>query len=109
MCWGGSRRMPGRVGGRGRGRIPGEKGLVARRSLGLHDVSGIYEDKPKSEFQFNRCAMVAGTCSRIAYMEEVNIAFYHVTDQMEEGNENIHPAGWLGEASWGRVRQGGCR
>ena len=50
----------------------------------MYDAVGVYEDKPKPEFQFDWCAMVAGTCSRIAYMEEVNIAF----DQMEEGNEN---------------------
>ena len=32
--------MPGRSGGRGVGRMPGEKGLEAGRRLGLHDVPG---------------------------------------------------------------------
>jgi len=50
----------------------------------MYDAVSVYEDKPKPEFQFDWCAMVSGTCSRIAYMEEVNITF----DQMEEGNEN---------------------
>ena len=50
----------------------------------MWDATQVYEDKPKQEFQFDWCAMVAGTCSRMAYMEEVNITF----DQIEEGNEN---------------------
>ena len=32
--------MPGRGWGRGVGKMPGEKGLGAGRSLGLHDVPG---------------------------------------------------------------------
>jgi hypothetical protein len=32
--------MPGHGGGRGVGRMPGENGLGAGRSLGLHDVPG---------------------------------------------------------------------
>jgi hypothetical protein len=40
VCEGGSGRMPGCSGGRGVGRMPGEKGLVAGRSLGVHDVPG---------------------------------------------------------------------
>jgi dynein heavy chain len=50
----------------------------------MYEAVQVYEDKPKHDFLFDWCAMVSGTCSRIAYMEEVNIAF----DQMEEGNEN---------------------
>ena len=50
----------------------------------MYDAVGVFEDKPKHESQFDWCAMVSGTCSRISYMEEVNITF----DQMEEGNEN---------------------
>eukprot|EP00960_Hanusia_phi_P039486 753915-Hanusia_phi.AAC.17 len=49
----------------------------------LVEAVGVYEEKPKTEFVFDWCAMIAGTCSRIAYREEVDFTF----EQMEEGNE----------------------